>query len=48
MKRTATMPLREAEVAELVRICDDGDPQAALAFAREHLQEKIHQLLEGG
>jgi len=48
MKRAATLLLREAEVAELVRICECGDGPAALAFTREHLQAKIHDLLESG
>jgi len=48
MKRTATLLLHAAEVAELVRICELGDAPAALAFTREHLRAKIHDLLESG
>ena len=48
MKRTATLLLHEAEVAHLVRICEGGDGPVALDFTREHLQAKIHDLLESG
>jgi len=48
MTKAATLVFEEAELLELLRIFDDGDAPAALAFLREHLQAKVHQLLEGG
>ena len=47
MKAT-TLVFEEAELLELLRIFNDSDGPAALAFLRAHLQEKVHQLLDGG
>ena len=48
MTTATTLVFEDAELLELLRIFDDGDAPAALAFLREHLQVKARQLLEGG
>ena len=48
MKKATSLALEEEELLELVRILDEDDAPAALAFLRQHLQAKAHQMLEGG
>lgn len=48
MKKAVTLVLDESEAVELARILLDDDAEAALAFLKVHLKDKVRQLLEGG
>lgn len=48
MEKTLVLILEEKELLELVRISDDGDTAAALAFLHRNLTPKARNALEGG
>lgn len=48
MKKAVTLVLEEADAVELARILLDDDAEAALAFLKVHLKDKVRELLEGG
>jgi hypothetical protein len=47
-KRLLQAALEDAEVIELMRVLQDDDADAALAFLRRHFKGKARELLEGG
>ena len=47
-KKAVTLVLEESEAVELARILLDDDTEAALAFLKLHLKDKVRELLEGG
>jgi hypothetical protein len=48
MKKTITIVLEDEQLIELIRILEDADSDAALAFLKQHYKGKARELLEGG
>lgn len=48
MKKAVLLTLEDPEVIELMRILQDEDAEAALAFLQAHFKGKLRELLEGG
>lgn len=48
MEKTVILILDHNELADLVRMAEEGDSAAALAFVRKSLATKARAALEGG
>jgi hypothetical protein len=48
LEKTVILILNQDELTDLVRMADQGDSAAALAFVRKSLATKARAALEGG